>query len=423
MCPPTRRCHDDCRYSEVKEHDGVRPDQAASPSTGARPDRAVAGLLAAACTPAASTAPSEAAPTEAASPSEGAASPSAAASGGADMDALIAAAKAEGALTAHRPAGRLVQLRRGHQGVRRQVRHRRRRSSTRWPAPARRSRPSRPTSTTLAPRTPTSSTSASPSARPNKDLFQPYKVATWDTIPDIGEGRRRLWYGDYYGVLSFETNTEAVANPPKDWADLLKPEYKNQVALDGDPRTSNQAIKAVYASALANGGTLDNAQPGLDFWAKIVKAGNFVPVDANPATIVSGATPITIQWYYNGLPSRDKPTRRSTSPSRPAVRFGGVYVQAISRRAPSQRRQAVDGVPVLRRGPDSLAEGLLQPDPLRRPGHARRGPGGPGGEAARQHRCGLPDAGAAGRRDRRSSPRAGTRRPASTNISTPAPAP
>jgi hypothetical protein len=32
------------------------------------------------------------------------------------------------------------------------------------------------------------------------------------------------------GVLSFETNTQAVPNPPKDWSDLLKPEYKGKIA-------------------------------------------------------------------------------------------------------------------------------------------------------------------------------------------------
>ena len=133
----------------------------------------------------------------------------------------------------------------------------------------------------------------------NKALFQPYKVSTWDTIPESAKSADGSWTGDYYGVMSFVTNTEAVPNPPKDWADLVKPEYKNQVALDGDPRTSNQAIQAIYASGLANGGSLDNAQPGLDFWSNVVKAGNFVPVDANPATIVSGATPIALQWSYN----------------------------------------------------------------------------------------------------------------------------
>ena len=167
----------------------------------------------------------------------------------------------------------------------------------------------------------------------NKALFQPYKVSTWDTIPESAKAADGSWFGDYYGVMSFVTNTEAVSNPPKDWADLTKPEYKNQVALDGDPRTSNQAIQAIYASGLANGGTLDNAQPGLDFWANVVKAGNFVPVDANPATIVSGATPIALQWSYNGLGSRDKnPQIDVTVPA--TGRFGGVYVQAINKAAP-----------------------------------------------------------------------------------------
>jgi putative spermidine/putrescine transport system substrate-binding protein len=167
----------------------------------------------------------------------------------------------------------------------------------------------------------------------NKALFQPYKVATWDTIPESAKAADGSWFGDYYGVMSFVTNTEAVPNPPKDWADLVKPEYKNQVALDGDPRTSNQAIQAIYASGLANGGSLDNAQPGLDFWSNVVKAGNFVPVDANPATIVSGATPIALQWSYNGLGSRDKnPQIDVTVPA--TGRFGGVYVQAINKAAP-----------------------------------------------------------------------------------------
>ena len=119
-------------------------------------------------------------------------------------------------------------------------------------------------------------------------------------------------------------------------ADLLKPEYKGQIALDGDPRTSNQAIQAVYAAALANGGSLDNAQPGLDFFKKVVDAGNFVPTDANPGTIVQGATPVALRWSYNGLAHRDEtadnPTIDVTVPA--SGRFGGVYVQAISKYAP-----------------------------------------------------------------------------------------
>ena len=167
-------------------------------------------------------------------------------------------------------------------------------------------------------------------------LVTPYKVATWDTIPASAKDADGNWYGDYYGVLSFETNTTVVKNVPKDWADLLKPEYKNQVALSGDPTQSNQAISAVWAAALANGGSLDNPQPGLDFFKKLNDAGNFVPVIAGTATVASGETPIRITWTYNGL--ADKDSLAGNPPVEVAVptsgRFGGMYVQAISKYAP-----------------------------------------------------------------------------------------
>src|SRR5512135_1295743 len=95
-------------------------------------------------------------------------------------------------------------------------------------------------------------------------LAQPYKVLTWATIPDSAKDPNGYWYGDYYGVLAFEVNSDVVKNVPQDWSDLLKPEYKGQVALSGDPRVSSQAYMSVFGAALANGGTLDNIQPGLD---------------------------------------------------------------------------------------------------------------------------------------------------------------
>ena len=290
---------------------------------------AVAGLLAAACTPAASTAPSAAAPTEAASPSEGAASPAASADPLAD---LITAAKAEGALTPIALPddwcnyGEVIKTFEDKYGIDVTVLDPLAGSGEEIEAiKANLDNP--------GPQNPDVVDVGFAFGEANKDLFLPYKVSTWDSIPESAKAADGSWYGDYYGVMSFVTNTEAVANPPKDWADLVKPEYKNQIALDGDPRNSNQAIQAVFASGLANGGTLDNAQPGLDFWANIVKAGNFVPVDANPATIVSGATPIALQWSYNGLPSRDaNPQIDVTIPA--SGRFGGTYVQAINKAAP-----------------------------------------------------------------------------------------
>jgi len=134
---------------------------------------------------------------------------------------------------------------------------------------------------------------------------QPYKVSVWETIPEPLKDPDGYWYGDYYGVMSFEVNTAVVKNPPLDWPDLLKPDYKGQVALAGDPPTSSQAINAVYAAALASGGSADNAAPGLDFFAKLNSAGNFVPVIAKQGTIAQGETPIVIRWDYLALGDRD----------------------------------------------------------------------------------------------------------------------
>jgi len=167
-------------------------------------------------------------------------------------------------------------------------------------------------------------------------LFQPYEVSTWSTIPATAKDPNGYWTGDYYGVLSFEVNTTVQSTVPMKWADLLNPIYKGEVALAGDPTVSNQAISAVWAAGIANGGSLDNAAPGLAFFKQLVAAGNFVPVIGTQATVASGETPIRIAWSYNAL--GDKDALAGNPPITVQVptdgRFGGMYVQAISKYAP-----------------------------------------------------------------------------------------
>lgn len=171
-----------------------------------------------------------------------------------------------------------------------------------------------------------------------ENLIQPYKVSTWDSIPTDAKDADGYWYGDYYGVLSFMVNKDLIQNAPADWADLLKPEYANSVALAGDPRTSNQAIQAVYAAGLANGGTdaKSAGEKGLEFFKKLNDAGNFVPVTGKSATLAQGQTPIIVYWDYNGLGGRD--TLKGNPPVDVVVPksgvVAGVYVQAISAYAP-----------------------------------------------------------------------------------------
>lgn len=169
----------------------------------------------------------------------------------------------------------------------------------------------------------------------SEGLLQPYKVSTWADIPDSAKDPNGMWYGDYYGVMAFEVNTDVVKNVPQDWSDLLN-QGKNMVALAGDPTQSNQAVSAVWAAALANGGSLDNAQPGLDFFKKLNDAGIFVPVIGKTATVASGETPIRIAWTYNALSDKDslKGNPNVTVVVPKNGRLGGMYVQGISAYAP-----------------------------------------------------------------------------------------
>ncbi len=166
-------------------------------------------------------------------------------------------------------------------------------------------------------------------------LLQPYKVSTWSDIPDSLKDSEGFWFGAYYGVLAIAVNKDIVKESPMGWADLTKPEYKGQFALTGDPRSSNQAIQTIYAAAQSNGGSLDDAKPGLDFFAKLKESGTLIETMGSSALFTQGETPIMPMWSYLALGLRD------TTAGNPEVEvvipepvFGGVYVQAISAYAP-----------------------------------------------------------------------------------------
>ncbi|MFN3643562.1 MAG: ABC transporter substrate-binding protein [Gemmobacter sp.] len=169
-------------------------------------------------------------------------------------------------------------------------------------------------------------------------LIQPYKVSTWDEIPDAIKDPDGFWAGAYYGVMAFGINKDLIENNPTSWQDLLKPEYANAFALTGDPRASNQAILAILSAGLAAGAEPGKAsgEAGLAFFAELNKAGNFVPVTGRSGSIAQGQTPIVAAWDYNLLNWRDQlagnPPVDVVIPEGPVL--AGVYVQAISAYAP-----------------------------------------------------------------------------------------
>ena len=133
--------------------------------------------------------------------------------------------------------------------------------------------------------------------------------------------------------------TTIVPNAPKTFADLKKPEYKGLVALNGDPRQSGAAFAGVMAASLANGGSADDIMPGIQFFSDLKKSGNLAASDVTSATLLSGETPIAIDWSYNlpGLQSQLEDAGLTVETDFPTDGvYGGFYSQGVVKDSPHQ---------------------------------------------------------------------------------------
>ena len=173
-------------------------------------------------------------------------------------------------------------------------------------------------------------------ANANTALFAPYQNAAWADIPDNLKESTGLWVNDYGGYMSIGYDAKKVPAPTT-MNDLLKPAYKGKVALNGDPTQAGAAFAGVMMASLANGGSADDIKPGVEFFTKLKKAGNFLPVDPTPTTIQSGQTPVVIDWDYlnvgQGKTLEGKGVDWKTVVPPNAV-VGGYYAQAINKDAP-----------------------------------------------------------------------------------------
>ena len=165
----------------------------------------------------------------------------------------------------------------------------------------------------------------------NTSLFAPYQVSTWSAIPTAQMESTGLWVQDYGGYMAIGYSSKFGTITSLN--DLLKPQFKGAVALNGNPTSANAGLNGVMMASLAEGGSASSIAPGVDFFKKLKAAGNFSPVSATGATIKAGTTPVVFNWDYLNLPSYVGVSNWKVFIPQNAI-LGGYYAQAINKTAP-----------------------------------------------------------------------------------------
>lgn len=138
-------------------------------------------------------------------------------------------------------------------------------------------------------------------------VVAPYKPKNFDKIPAGLKDPNGYWFTIHYGTIGFFVNVDALRGVPvpKSWKDLLKPEYKGLVGYL-DPTSAFVGYAAATAVNLARGGSLDNLQPGIDYFKALQKNNPIVPKQTSYARVLSGEIPILFDYDFNALRAKYK---------------------------------------------------------------------------------------------------------------------
>ena len=285
------------------------------------------------------------------------------------MEELVKAAEAEGALNVIAAAAGLGELQGRPRDLQGQVRHQGRSSRAGRQQPAGDRRGQQPDGHGQGARRPRPRRQRSPSPTPpssRRTRSRPGPTSRTTSRSPTG-----LWVSDYAGFMSIGCDANKVA-PPATVADLLKPEYKGMIALNGNPQG-----RVGRPPRRRDGGARQRRLGGRHLRRRRRSSTS----STTPGTCCrstrprrrspSGQTPCVIDWEYNNAAQTADARRARASTGRsvvPSRRSAGRVLLLPGHqqgRAASRGRPPVAGVPVHAGGPERLAR-RASPDPSSR---------------------------------------------------------
>ena len=172
-----------------------------------------------------------------------------------------------------------------------------------------------------------------------KDVVEPYKPANFDEIPEGLKDPDGKWFTIHSGTIGFFVNVDALegAAVPTSWADLLKPEYKGMVGYL-DPTSAFVGYAGAVAVNRANGGSLDDFTPGIEYFKKLAANDPIVPKQTSYARVLSGEIPILLDYDFNAYRAlyKDKANVKFVIPTEGTVVV--PYVMSLVKNGPNPEK-------------------------------------------------------------------------------------